>query len=413
MHTALVCGHICLDLTPRLPAGVHLTPGALVDVGSLHTRLGGSVGTTGSVLAAMGATVTLQACIGDDDLGRTVRSAAARSGASAVLLDAVAGSGTSYSVVIDVPGRDRTFWHHTGANAAYDGTRVGMAGTDLIHLGYPGLLPALTAHGGAAWRDLLRRARHEQVTTSVDLSFVDPRSPAAGLDWPMLLQETLPLTDVLTPSREDLTSALGWHVPPTSEGLTAAAARLVEWGAGAVLLSAGRHGMALVTGSVARLRLSRVTAAVAERWAGRRLWVPAVPVIPTTTTGAGDAATAGLLFGLLAGLEPGDAVATAAGAAAFRVTGVGHPPPYRAGTPYGPTHTPEITHDLTTHDLTTHDLTTHDLTTHDLTTHDLTTHDLTRSVPCPPPASTASSTPAPAAASTSPSTTASSASRRS
>jgi sugar/nucleoside kinase (ribokinase family) len=316
MYSALVCGHIRLDLTPRLPDAWHLAPGRTLDVGDMRTCLGGPVADTGGSLAAMGAEVSLQACIGDDDLGRLVRHAAGRLGARALLLDAVPDLGTSYSVVIDVPGRDRTRWHHVGANAAFDGTRVTMAGADLVHLGCPALLPTLTAHEGAAWRGLLWRARTRGVTTSVDLSRVDPLSPAARLDWAALLQETLPLTDVLTPGLEDLASALRWEVPPTPEGLSAAARRLVAWGAGIVLLDGGRHGMVLATGSASRLDRSRVTAAVADRWADQLVWTPALPVAPEGPTGAGDTATAGLLFGLLAGLDPRDAVA-AAGAAAY------------------------------------------------------------------------------------------------
>ncbi len=71
----------------------------------------------------------------------------------------VRGSATSYSVVVQPPGADRVFWHHTGANATYDGAGLDVSGLDLLHLGYPALLPALLTDGGAPLAALLGRAR--------------------------------------------------------------------------------------------------------------------------------------------------------------------------------------------------------------------------------------------------------------
>ncbi len=336
MLTATVCGTLCVDLVPDLSAGVHLTPGALVDVGPMTTRLGGCVAGTGGDLAALGAPVTLHARIGDDALGHLLQRSLPDLGAADRRVEVVRGLGTSYSVVVDVPGRDRTFWHHPGASATVDGTDVDLGATDLLHLGYPPLLPGITADDGAPWVDLLSRARGLGVTTSVDLSYVDPSSAAADLDWEALLRATLPLTDVFTPSREDLTSALGRPVPSTREGLQHAAEELLAWGAGVVLVSAGVDGLFLATGSQHRLEQSRVTAAGARTWAGHRAGAPALDVPATSTTGAGDAATAGLLYALLAGLDPADGVELALGAAAHRVTGTRRLPRHTPGSPYRP-----------------------------------------------------------------------------
>ena len=94
-----------------------------------------------------------------------------------------AGAATSYSIVLQSPDRDRTFWHHAGANAAFTGREVNLDGVDILHLGYPPLLPELLADDAAPLLNLLKEARSRQITTSLDLAVVDPRSRAAEVDW--------------------------------------------------------------------------------------------------------------------------------------------------------------------------------------------------------------------------------------
>lgn len=318
--TAQVAGHICLDLTPELEHEPDLTAGALNATGLLAIAAGGCVANTGLTLRGLGASVLLIADIGEDPFGALLQGVLSPV-SDAVALNQVPGASTSYSLVLQPPGRDRVFFHHVGANAQFDGTRIDPAAADLLHLGYPPLLPALSANGGDPLMHLLERARDNGTTTSMDMAFVDPHSAAARVDWSRLLARCLPLTDVFTPSVDDLFSATGVIIEPSPDGLMAAAADLVHSGAAAVMLTAGSAGMALVTGSAERLRDSQVMATVADEWADQSVWAPALRGPALRTTGAGDAASAGLLYALLSGLGPEIALACAAHTAAVRVRG--------------------------------------------------------------------------------------------
>lgn len=321
MLRAVVAGHVCLDLIPSFTGPADVTAGTLVEVGSMAVRPGGCVANTGGDLIALGAPARLVADVGDDDLGRLLPELLAGIGAPPAL-HAVVGASTSYSVVVQPPGRERTFWHHVGANAAFDGSSVDVTECDLLHVGYPPLLPALAANDGAGLRTLLARARGSGATTSVDLAVVDGAGAAGRLDWATILRETLPLTDVFTPSVDDLDSALDRVFARNPEALAAAAGELVTGGAAVVALTAGPGGMLLRTAGRERLRAGgRALRALGSDWADRELWVPALPGPVTTTIGAGDAATAGLLYAVLAGLGPEEALLAASGAAALKVSG--------------------------------------------------------------------------------------------
>ncbi|HEY8591034.1 MAG TPA: PfkB family carbohydrate kinase, partial [Naasia sp.] len=216
---------------------------------------------------------------------------------------------------------DRTFWHHTGANDEFDGSGVDVAGVGLLHVGYPSLLPGLLVDGGRPLRVMLERARAAGVTTSLDLAVVDPGSPAGTHDWRSLLEGALAHCDVVSPSLEDLTSALQIKAG-YSPGLVN---ELAEWmlaaGAAVVAISAGHHGVQVRTGSTERLQAGGAVLSGLASWAEREFLVPPRPVTPRTTNGAGDASTAGLLFGLARSAEPALAGALAAACSAAVMIG--------------------------------------------------------------------------------------------
>jgi sugar/nucleoside kinase (ribokinase family) len=325
MRSALVAGHVCVDLVPSLSALPTIRPGDLAEVGPLGVHAGGCIANTGGDLAALGAPVKVVGDVGDDELGGLlVRMLAAR-GAGTDQIRLVPGRSTSYSLVLQPPGRDRSFWHHIGANAGFDGTGLDLDGVDLLHVGYPSLLPALVASGGAALEALLARARAAGLSTSLDLAVLDPESPAAREDWPALLARVLPLVDVFTPSLDDVRSALRPDVTETREDLRHTARQLVDMGCAVVMVTGGALGLQLCTADASRLaRAGAVFASDPARqaqWSDQEPFVPALPVPVRNTVGAGDAATAGLLYGLLADLDPSASLELAARTAASRVSG--------------------------------------------------------------------------------------------
>jgi sugar/nucleoside kinase (ribokinase family) len=318
-----VAGHVCLDVVPRLSTAALTAPGLLIEVGPLTFRPGGSVANTGAALADLGADVTPYASVGDDDAGRLLTSLLGDVGLRSPRLAIAPDVATSYSVVIEPPGVDRTFWHHIGANVVFDGTAVELDGVELLHVGYPPLLPGITTAGGRPLSTLLARARAADVTTSVDLAVVDPRSPAGMLDWDAILRELCREVDVLSPSLDDLTSALRIDEPYSPALVDRLADRLLADGAGVVAISAGRRGLRVRTADVARLRAGgALLRPLADAWADQALTVPPVPVkAVVTTNGAGDACTAGLLMGIASGADPIEAAHLAVATSAAVISG--------------------------------------------------------------------------------------------
>jgi sugar/nucleoside kinase (ribokinase family) len=321
-----VAGHLCLDLTPGITGGERIDPGHLMEVGALSVRLGGSVANTGGDLVDLGVPVDVVAAVGDDDLAVLLRRMVEERTGMTPLLRTVRGSASSYSLVFEAPGMDRTFWHHVGSNAFFDGNEVELSDeVDLVHLGYPNLLPALVSDGAAPMRELLGRLRGAGVTTSVDLAVVDPRSPTGALDWEAILRLTMSEVDVVTPSIDDLVSALTEHAGPTDDD-DASVERLAEmllgWGAAVVAVSAGARGVFLCTADSARMRAGGRAFVDPDAWVDVREWIEPYPLTRVaTTTGAGDAATAGLLCGLLMGLPPRRSGSLAMACAAAVVSG--------------------------------------------------------------------------------------------
>lgn len=221
---AIVTGHVCIDLTP----GLHLhhpvrtvsemiRPGCLLDVSGLTVSPGGAVSNTGLSLARMGVAVGLIGRVGTDSLAQMLRQELAVAGAHAQTELVQDGSaGTSYSVILPIPGVDRIFLHDSGANDNFSvqdlvhglsrlgGATPGDAAPRLMHFGYPTAVASMYRDGPAPLRELLSAARERGMTVSVDFSLPDPEGEAAAAPWREILAEAMPLTDLCFPSIEEL-----------------------------------------------------------------------------------------------------------------------------------------------------------------------------------------------------------------
>jgi sugar/nucleoside kinase (ribokinase family) len=332
VHSVLVAGHLCIDVTPELTSVPELVPGQLYEIGSAQITLGGCVANTGLALAAAGIPTRVWSTVGNDPLGEIARRLLAEQGVGLEGIMTTAGATTSYSIVLQSPGRDRTFWHHPGANAAFTGREVNLDGLDILHLGYPPLLPALLEDDAAPLLNLLKEARSRQITTSLDLAVVDPRSRAAEVDWRRIFALVMPYVDIASPSIDDLTSALAIARTPDDDLVEECARRLVEDGCAVAVVSAGARGAYAVSAGADRLAAAGVAlSSVRSRWSSTAEWVPATaPRRVLSTTGAGDAATAGLLYGLAHGTGIRRATRLAARFAAANIEGR-RPSPEEAG----------------------------------------------------------------------------------
>jgi sugar/nucleoside kinase (ribokinase family) len=225
--------------------------------------------------------------VGDDAKGRAILAECRELGVDAARLRVDPDSSTSFTEVITVRGTGRrTFFHHRGANAQlgpgdFDFTGAGQR---LFYLGYLFLLDGLDAagpDGAPAARDVLRRARSAGLQTSLDCvsAATDPSWEAA--------RAVLPEVDVLF-ANEYEAGGLSGHPLALGGAVDRGAIETVA--------------RALVGHGVRRWAVVHFPAgACACSGAGDLVWQPAVRVRPELiagSVGAGDALSAGVLFGV-------------------------------------------------------------------------------------------------------------------
>ena len=173
MKKIIAAGHICLDITPVIPATQErrpleqlLAPGKLLHVSHADIHSGGSVANTGLALKLLGEDVTLMGKIGNDAFGSILRDQLARHGVGGLLTDP--DSETSYSVVLAPPGVDRIFLHNPGANDSFSSTDIPddmLEGAALFHFGYPPLMKRMYENDGEELSALFRRIKEKQIAT--------------------------------------------------------------------------------------------------------------------------------------------------------------------------------------------------------------------------------------------------------
>jgi len=334
----VVAGHLCLDIIPDLArvgadqlARMFL-PGRLTTIGEATFSTGGAVSNTGVALHVLGLRTRLVGKLGDDLFGSAVRRFIGAYGPGlpeGFVVDP--GAPTAYTLIISPQGVDRCFLGFLGANDTFGGDDVDnslLHETRLFHLGYPPLLKRMFARGGAELAHLFRRAKAAGATTSLDTALPDPYAPSGRADWRAIIAATLPHVDLFLPSAEEILYMLrrerydalcraagGPDVLPliTLDLLSELGGELLALGARVICLKLGERGLYLRSaGRSAMASLGRARPPDLAAWADLELWAPCFQVQVVGTTGAGDAAIAGFLSGLLRGLSPGATLTAAA-----------------------------------------------------------------------------------------------------
>lgn len=292
MTRVAVLGDINIDVLMPVPA--YPQPGGEAITQGLITSVGGSAANTAITLAKLGSAVRMIGRVGRDPWGEMALAALDACGVDAALVqrDGQAPTGMMFTPV--TPDGERTMFGQRGANARTDPAEIGagaLAGARFLHLsGYALLEPpqrdaALT---------VVALAQKAGLPIGLDTAWL----PAFRVPGQIL--QLLPHLAICVSGLEEATQLSGGG---TAE---AAAMRLVEAGAALVGLKMGRRGCLLAD-------RSGITS------------VPPFQAESVDSTGAGDAFSAGLIYGFLKGLSlpAAGVLANALGSLAVGVWGAG------------------------------------------------------------------------------------------
>jgi pseudouridine kinase len=282
----------------RKPVRVVCVGGANIDIKCRivgRTTMGSS-NPGAAVLAPGGVARNIAENLARLGLGAALVSAVGRDAFGRQLLDATTAAGVDTRGVIRAPGTTGSY------HAALD-----ARGELILGIAAMGILERLTPRRLAAQRALL---------ASADLIVADSNLAIETLDWLIGFAAArglrLAIETVSVPKGGRLKRLLARHRPlcalfcnraeaealTGSSGLKAAARRLHALGAQNIAVGLGRRGMFVSDGRAARI-------------------VPALPARVVEVTGAGDAAVAGTLYGLLRGQDLATAARCGQAAAAL------------------------------------------------------------------------------------------------
>ncbi|HEY6762501.1 MAG TPA: ribokinase [Baekduia sp.] len=274
MASVIVVGSVNVDLVVRLPRLP--PPGETVTGGTFRQTPGGKGGNQAAAAARLGAATTLIARVGDDPHGRLARADLDAVGVDTTWMTATAGADTGVASIL-----------------------VDAAGENLIGVA-PGANDALTAGDVRAAFAAQGQDGSAVVVASLEVPLEAVEQAAACArerGWPFVLNPAparplpaglLRMTTVLTPNQHEV-GRLGDARTPDD---------LLAAGVDAVVVTCGGDGVRLVTRQ------------------GHDA-IPAHPVTPVDTTGAGDALTGALAWSLSRGDDLRTAVGIANAAAAL------------------------------------------------------------------------------------------------
>jgi len=262
-------GIVCADVMVR-PIEAFPEKGKLSYVPQLEIHLGGLAGVTATVLSQLGAKSGFIGCTGNDGFGDYLMGVMRSQGVDVSRVRRTSEYGSSATVVLVANDGERTFLHHMGANRLVTEQDVDMdfvSQARVLHWGGPSVNPGLD---GEPIGRVLEKARARGVVTSMDTCF-DGQGK-----WFQLIKHALPHLDIVMSSLEEARHYTGKREPAEIADFYR------SFGVETVLVKLGAEGV-FAKNSTEQHRL------------------PAYKVEIVDTTGAGDAACGGFLYGYVQG----------------------------------------------------------------------------------------------------------------
>jgi sugar/nucleoside kinase (ribokinase family) len=270
MPTVSCLGILVADVVGK-PIEAFPPKGTLAPVERMELHVGGCAANTGIALQRLGVETAIIGKVGEDGFGDYVTGVMRKAGLDVRGVVASRDASTSATMVaVDATG-ERTFLHHTGANATFgegDVSWLLIEDSKILHIAGIYLMPRFA---GDECASVLTRARESNVVTSLDTAW-DFTSR-----WMSVLKQCLPYLDYMLPSLNEAQEITGQTKPEEI------AKMLIDLGAKVVGLKMGERG------------------AYVRSAAGEEIIAPALKVQAVDSLGAGDAWAAGFLCGLAQG----------------------------------------------------------------------------------------------------------------
>jgi sugar/nucleoside kinase (ribokinase family) len=319
----VAAGHTCLDLIPAFTIDGKvdkmtdvLVPGKMINMGQCVVVGGGPVTNAGVSIRRLGVKTELIGKIGNDDFGREILSWYEEHEGHFKGIHMVDGESTSYTIAICIPGIDRFYLHHCGANDTfgYDDMEFDLVQrSKLMLFGYPPWMRKLYENTGAELTKILEKTKELNTTTALDLSLPDVDSYAGKQNWKAILKDWVPLSDIMVPSAEEIFYFLYKEkflekkakLSPKESVLDHMTVReistlgndLIKMGSAIAMIKCGHRGLYVRTADKDRLeKLGEARCSDLENWANRELWFPVYKEEKFVgALGSGDSAIAGFL----------------------------------------------------------------------------------------------------------------------
>ncbi len=316
-------GHTCLDLIPAFTIDGEvdkmtdvLVPGKMINMGKCVVVGGGPVTNAGVSIRRLGVKTELIGKVGNDDFGQQILRWYEEHEGHFEGIQVVDGESTSYTIAICIPGIDRFYLHHCGANDTfgYDDMNFDLVRrSKLMLFGYPPWMEKLYENTGDELTRILKKTKELGTTTVLDLSLRDVNSRAGQMDWLAILNNWVPLTDIMVPSAEEIFYFLykdsflkkKANLGPkesvldhmTVSEISEMGSDLIKMGTAMAMIKCGHRGLYVRTAGTDRLKkLGAAGCDDLENWANRELWFPVYEEEKFVgALGSGDSAIAGFL----------------------------------------------------------------------------------------------------------------------